>query len=220
MWTKICPVGSCVSNAPPLSVTLCVIEPLFCQHTDCPCVIVVWLDEKTRPSVAPMFAVAPLLPQEFAGAVELLLQAAAASKLKAIPRARSMRMTGPLREGKDCGFAYTHNLPRAFRGVPARCLDRCPQCCKTNSLSHGKRRRVAHRGHGGVLPLVRRRLRDRSRARAGPPGEHAGRARHAAPHAAVPPGRRGRSGGEGSCRGPTVRSCRGPGHSDQDAADH
>src|SRR6267378_8613800 len=110
MWMKTCPVGSCVLKAPPSSVTVCRVVPLFCQHTDCPCVIAVWLGEKTRPSVAPTLAAAPLLPQEFAGAVELLLQAAAASKMKPIPRARSMRMTGPLREGRDCGFAYTHNL--------------------------------------------------------------------------------------------------------------
>jgi len=53
--------------------------------------------EKLLELVVLTFVFAPLLPHEFAGLVELLLQAAAASTLKPIPRASSTRMTGPRR---------------------------------------------------------------------------------------------------------------------------
>ncbi|PYP70214.1 MAG: hypothetical protein DMD41_15360 [Gemmatimonadetes bacterium] len=57
-----------------------------------------------------MLAAAPLLPHEFAVLVELLLQAAAAMKIRPIPRARVTRMTRPLRwDGR-----MTLSLTRAF----------------------------------------------------------------------------------------------------------
>ena len=53
-------------EVPSFVVTVCEMLPLFCQHTDCPCAMVAALGENTWPSVAPMLALAPLLPQELA----------------------------------------------------------------------------------------------------------------------------------------------------------
>lgn len=46
-------------------------EPLVCQHTACPWVIVTWLDEKVFELVAFTLAAAPLEPHELATLVEL-----------------------------------------------------------------------------------------------------------------------------------------------------
>ena len=51
---------------PSSDVTVCEKLPLFCQHTDCPCVIVAPAGENTFESVALTFADAPLFPHEFA----------------------------------------------------------------------------------------------------------------------------------------------------------
>ena len=60
-----------MNDVPSSEVTVCEKLPLFCQHTDCPCVMVALLGENTFESVALTFADAPLLPQEFAVDVEL-----------------------------------------------------------------------------------------------------------------------------------------------------
>ncbi len=74
MCTKLCPAGKLLLKMLPsvaLSATVCATVPTFCQHTDCPCVIVTEPGVKAMASVALTVAAAPLLPQRFGGLVEL-----------------------------------------------------------------------------------------------------------------------------------------------------
>ncbi len=114
---KIWPTGKSESNAPPLSVTVCRTLPL-CQHTDCPWVIVMLAGEKLLELVVLTFAFAPLFPHEFAVLVGLLLQAAAASKPKPIPRANSTRMNKASSIKERWRLRLRSYLPRVFKGVP------------------------------------------------------------------------------------------------------
>jgi len=99
--TNIWPEGKPVLNDVPSSeVTVCEKLPLFCQHTDCPCVMVTVLGENTLESVALTFADAPLLPHELAGAVELPPQAVVTTS--AIPRASMVRMRSLLGRSERC----------------------------------------------------------------------------------------------------------------------
>lgn len=57
--TKIWPDGRLLlKDVPSLEVTVCEKVPLFCQHTDCPCVMVAVLGENTLASVALTLAAA------------------------------------------------------------------------------------------------------------------------------------------------------------------
>lgn len=86
------PFGKEVLNDVPSSdVTVWAMPELFCQQTDCPCVMVVWFGENDSELVALTLALAPLEPHEFATEVELE-QAAAISARPEIPIPRITRM--------------------------------------------------------------------------------------------------------------------------------
>ncbi len=132
--TNIWPEGKPVLNDVPSSeVTVWEKLPLFCQHTDCPCIMVAVLGENTLESVALTFADAPLLPHELAGAVELPPQAVVTTS--AIPRASMVRMRSLLGRSERCmredisrlgpvtnlQGAYPETGPGRFREIGAAC---------------------------------------------------------------------------------------------------
>ena len=83
---KRLPAGkSVLKDVPSPDVTVCVKVATFSQHTGCPCVIDALFGEKLSEPVALMFAEAPPVPHDWAGALELL-QATATSKSVATPR--------------------------------------------------------------------------------------------------------------------------------------